>query len=205
MNIANLYNKLKQILIDINIMLENKGFNKVNSLGELPSEIHRLGNIDMFPYFINGEITDISSDDLSGVTSIGKRAFFYFKNLKSINIPSSVTIIENQAFNSCTGLTSVIIPDSVTMIKDSAFMNCTSLQSINIPSSVTIIESNAFNTCVKLRHIYLYSATPPTLESKNGIPSATTTIHVPVGSGNAYKTATNWSRYADKIVEDINV
>ena len=42
---------------------------------------------------------------------------------------------------------------------------------------------------------------PPTLGS-DVIPSNVTTITVPVGCGNTYKTAAGWSAYADKIVED---
>ena len=53
--------------------------------------------------------------------------------------------------------------------------------------------------------MYMYPTTPPTLVSKNAISTATTTIHVPIGSGSTYKSATNWSEHADKIVEDIPV
>ena len=41
---------------------------------------------------------------------------------------------------------------------------------------------------------------PPTLGS-NVFPPNVTTITVPTGCGNAYKTADGWSTYADKIVE----
>ena len=50
-------------------------------------------------------------------------------------------------------------------------------------------------------NIYLNSTTPPTLSDSISIPD-TTTIHVPVGSGEVYRNATNWSYYADKIIEN---
>lgn len=111
--------------------------------------------------------------------------------------------IGNLAFSYCKSLTSVTIPDSVTSIGSSAFRECTSLASVTIPDSVTSI-GNAFGNCTSLADIYLHSTTPPTtnIYSPVAIPT-TATIHVPVGSGDAYKSATNWSAYADIIVEDI--
>ena len=92
---------------------------------------------------------------------------------------------------------------SVTTIYSSAFSYCTNLTSVTIPDSVTIIVGSTFNYCTNLTDIYLHPSTPPTLGILT-IPS-TTTIHVPVGSGDAYKSATNWSSFADKIVEDIEI
>ena len=44
------------------------------------------------------------------------------------------------------------------------------------------------------------ATTPPTLGSADAIPTATTQIQVPMASVEAYKTATNWSNFADIIV-----
>ena len=64
------------------------------------------------------------------------------------------------------------------------------------------IGNSAFELCTNLTDIYLKSTTPPTLGNIDAIPT-TTIIHVPVGSGETYKSATNWSNHASKIVEDI--
>jgi len=51
---------------------------------------------------------------------------------------------------------------------------------------------------------HLLPTTPPTLSSANafnGIPSDCI-IYVPVGSLEAYQTATNWSTYASKMREE---
>ena len=87
------------------------------------------------------------------VTSIGKHAFAWCKNLTSISIPNSVTSIGGQAFWMCENLTSVTIPDSVTSIGYQAFYLCTSLTMVTISDSVTSIGYEAFWMCKNLTSI----------------------------------------------------
>ena len=87
-----------------------------------------------------------------GVTSIGKEAFSWCKNLRSITIPEGVTSIKNGAFYGCGALTSVTIPESVTSIEDSVFAGC-GLRSITIPEGVTSIGEYAFYACENLKSI----------------------------------------------------
>lgn len=140
----------------------------------------------------------IPSDD--GVTSIGEWAFNNCSGLTSVTIPDSVTSIGSFAFHSCIGLTSVTIGNGVTSIGVVAFENCWILTSVTIGNGVTSIGDQAFNYCSSLINITMLPTTPPTLGS-SAIPSNVTTITVPVGCGNAYKTAEGWKNYADKIVE----
>ena len=137
------------------------------------------------------------------ISTIGLSAFEGFRNLANIIIPDGVTTIGNCAFYGCNSLTSISMPDSVTRIDGDAFTAC-GLTNVTIPSSVTSIGSSVFHYCHYLTDIYMYPTTPPTLGNTNAIPT-TTTIHVPIGSGDSYKTATNWSSFADKIVEDIEI
>ena len=88
-----------------------------------------------------------------GVKVIGEYAFYWCKNLNSIDIPNSVTTIGDSAFGGCDSLTSINIPNSVTTIGKGAFSYCDSLTSINIPNSVTIIENCAFDDCESLTSI----------------------------------------------------
>ena len=87
-----------------------------------------------------------------GVTSIGKEAFSWCKNLRSITIPEGVTSIKNGAFYGCGALTSVTIPESVTSIEDSVFAGC-GLRSITIPEGVTSIKNGAFYDCGALTSV----------------------------------------------------
>lgn len=95
------------------------------------------------------------------------------------------------------------IGNGVTSIGSSVFYNCRSLASITIPDGVTSIEKNTFYHCYGVA-FYDFTActTVPTLANVNaftGIP-ADCQIRVPAALVGAWKTATNWSTYADHIV-----
>ena len=125
---------------------------------------------------ISRTITELTANDLKGLTSIGDYAFYYCSILTSITIPNSVTSIGSYAFyycykltsvtigNSvtsigvrafyyCDSLTSITIPDSVTSIGSDVFWSCSELASVTIGNSVTSISSNMFRNCTKLRNI----------------------------------------------------
>ena len=53
------------------------------------------------------------------VTRIGENAFYYVKNLVTINIPHGVTHLANRAFSCCYSLISIAIPSSVISIGES--------------------------------------------------------------------------------------
>ena len=65
-----------------------------------------------------------------GVSSIGKMAFAYMKDITSVTIADSVTSISQEAFRECTSLTSIILPASVTSIVANAFYGCDELEYI---------------------------------------------------------------------------
>jgi len=94
----------------------------------------------------------------SSVTSIERNAFTYCTGLISIVIPSLVTSIGTKAFFYCSGLTSFTIPKSVTSIGDGAFYGCSKLTSISIPSLVTSIESSTFYSCSSLTSVTIPSS-----------------------------------------------
>ena len=83
----------------------------------------------------------------SGVTSIGKYAFYCCEALTSVTIPDTVTVIGDGAFHGCSRLSGMTIPDTVTGIGSYAFYNCSSLPSVTIPDGVTTISESAFEGC----------------------------------------------------------
>ena len=135
------------------------------------------------------------------VTSIGSSAFFNCSGLTNITIPDGVTSIDSYAFRGCGGLTNIIIPDSVTYIAINTFGFCGSLTSVTIGNGITSLGAGAFQGCSNLAKVTMFPTTPPKLEIAVFEDTVINTITVPVGCGEAYKTATGWSAYADKIVE----
>ena len=155
----------------------------------------------------------------SSVTSIGATAFKDCKALSSLTIPSGVTTIPSSMCNGCFRIASTNIPNGVTSIGILAYSDCLSLLNITIPASVTSIGDDAFRTAYwdtepqrtlmlnmnANRRVTVLATTPPTLGT--GVFSIMTgqedeasyPIYVPAQSLNAYKTATNWSVYANRI------
>lgn len=137
----------------------------------------------------------------NSVTSFGTNVFQYCYDLTNTTISDSITSISNSTFPFCYALTNITIPDGVTSIGTEAFYGCYALTSVTIPNSVTNISSSAFSGCYNMKEYHLLPTTPPTLANTNvftGIMSGTI-IYVPSSAVNAYKTATNWSTYADYI------
>ena len=143
-----------------------------------------------------------------GVMTINSSTFTYCDALMSITIPEGVTSIGSSAFSNCHSLTTVTIPEGVTSIGSSAFSNCHSLTTVTIPESVTSIESSAFYGCYGLGEVHLRRTTPPTLSNSSAFSgnSSDRIFYVPYSEDHsvleAYKTATNWSSYANNMVEE---
>ena len=140
----------------------------------------------------------LTSISLPAATSIGMDAFYNCKALTSISLPAA-TSIGDSAFIFCSALTSVSIP-AATSIEDSAFRSCKALTSVSVPVA-TSIKARAFEECSSLTTLYIgtKSNTVCTLSNTNAIPSNVTDIYVPLELIDSYKTATNWSSFADKI------
>jgi len=163
----------------------------------IPDSVTKIGGY-AFYYCIS--LTSVTIHD--SVTAIGNWAFRNCTSLTSVTIPDSVTEIGIGAFDSCTSLTSVIIGNSVTSIGKDAFSRCSSLTSVTIGDSVTTIGNYAFYYCESLKSVYCKATTPPSLGESYVFDhnASGRTIFVPAASVEAYKTAYNWSEYADAIV-----
>lgn len=114
------------------------------------------------------------------------------------NIPNSVTTIGVSTFSQSYGLTSINIPYSVTTIGNLAFSGNRNLRQITIGSGITSIGNQATVNSTNIQSITIKTTTPPTI-SELTWQSTTCPIYVPAESVDAYKAATNWSSYADRI------
>lgn len=157
-------------------------------------------NIGLSAFSSCSSLTSVTMSN--NVVTIGNFAFSYCNKLENVTISTSITLIPMNIFKGCEAIKNITIPEAVTAIGDSAFSGCKNLINIIIPNSVTSIGSSAFGSCSSLENITLLPTTPPQLfeSALYGIPSSVV-ITVPKGTLDAYKTATNWSTYADKMVE----
>ena len=134
------------------------------------------------------------------VTSIGGSAFEGCSALTSVAIPKSVTSIGGYAFYGCKSLTSVTIPGSVTLIDYNAFENCSSLTSITIPEGVTSIGDGTFSGCSGLTSVLCKSKKPATCKNGSIISSSQPRLIIPIGSEEAYASATGWKEFTNRSV-----
>ena len=153
--------------------------------------------------------TSLTTANFPVCTIIGNNAFTNCSSLTSVSFPAC-TNIGGTAFTGCFSLTEANFP-VCTSIGNTAFQNCSSLTSVNFPACTSIGE-NAFYSCRKLLSLYLLGSSVCTLQNSNAFTSTpiagytTSTngvygsIYVPASLYNSYKTATNWSYFADRFV-----
>lgn len=160
---------------------------------------HRVTNIGAYSFYGCSQLTSI---DLPNVTSIGAYAFRGCIKLTSVEFPNVTSTISDNIFYGCTQLTSADFANA-TAVGISSFQGCSQLTYINCPR-VTMIYNTAFSSCTNLASIKLTSSQIVTLRGANAfertpIASGTGFIYVPDELVESYKTATNWTVYADQI------
>jgi hypothetical protein len=126
---------------------------------------------------------------------------------KTLNLRSVIDIGIN-AFSE-TKIKRVILGSNITTLyvkpvssdwNSGPFYGCKQLEFVDIPDSVINMGNYTFNMCASLQFVIVRNSTPPTLgtgtfnDTHDGLK-----IYVPDASVEAYKAATNWSNYANKI------
>ena len=190
---------------------------------ELPEKITKIGS-NAFSQCSNLKTIKIPN----GITRLESYTFYYCENLQTVELPDSLTYIGTNQFASCSNLEHITIPDKVTAIGDYSFQRCTKLKTIQLPVNLKSIYGSLFRYCENLTELiypgdigmisnnvmeYCSNLTKvvfpnntkvPTLSNKNSfqstpIASGTGYIYVPDNLVNSFKTATNWSIYANQI------
>lgn len=122
-------------------------------------------------------------------------------SLKTLDLPNATTIGEYALYN-CISLEDLKLPKAEAIGGFSLF-NCISLVSLNLPG-VTTIGHSAMRFCISLKTLKLGINQVATLSNTNAfantpIANGTGYIYVPDELVDSYKTATNWSVYAEQI------
>lgn len=178
-------------------------------------------------FYLCGKLTNVN---LPAVTKIGDMCFNGCSELISVNLP----LVNNKiymTFDGCSALTSISLPFAPS-VGYLGFRGCSSLTTVNMPvatkietwgfqycSSLSILDMPAVNSiagmalenCTSLDKLVLRNNAVCSLDSSafNNTPIAAGSgyIFVPASLVGSYKTATNWSAYANQIraIEDYTV
>jgi hypothetical protein len=195
---------------------------KSSSLGSSRmKKVLNVGKITSFSIVFSGQAYLEEVNVPSTASSIIAEAFYNCKNLRTINI-SHVREIGFNAFSqtpalkipihieeletigiycfNTSGITEITSLGRVTRIPQWCFRLCRSLTKAVLPSTLTSMGSGVFNEDSALKEVIIYAVTPPALDGSifDNTPS-TMSIYVPDQSVQAYREASVWSAYADRI------
>lgn len=145
-------------------------------------------------------------ENCSNLTTIeGKYTSARFNRCSSIErieySDGETTISQN--FNTCESLEYVKLSDTTTAVESLNFDTCSKLDTVVIPKNVKTIHLITLTKCT-MKRLVMQPTTPPTAPSTIVLSSDIDKIIVPKESIDAYKTATGWSTYADKIVYEVD-
>ena len=110
---------------------------------------------------------------------------------------NNVTYIGKYEFYNCKNLKDVCLSDSIKTIGDYAFSGNSSLLTFEVGAGVCEIGSNAFSDCTGLLAFISHAITPAHVAqgALDDINKMECTLHVPVGSKDAYKQADQWKEF----------
>lgn len=140
-------------------------------------------------------------------TSVLTRACQGRTKIQAVNLPN-VTSIGQYGFYGCSGIVTAYF-SKTTSIGGQAFYNCAKLKYIDL-GTASSIAAQAFHVCNALETLILRrtdsicTLSNTTALTNSGIGKGTGYIYVPSALIDSYKTASNWSDFADQIraIED---
>ena len=121
-------------------------------------------------------------------------AFLSCRTDESYVVPSTVKTIGEKAFYNNKYLKSVVLSNGLETISQSAFSN-SKIESVFIPQSVNTIKYWAFLNCNSLTSVKVAKSTP--IKLTNNVFPSTTTLYVPQGSKEVYSSSDYWKDVAE--------
>lgn len=183
---------------ELTIIEQYAFYNKTN-LGalELPDAITRIGR-----YAFSGCQNFVINKLPTALTYVDENAFYNCRKIKFDKIPDGVLSIGRNAFYMCYALERLTMSNAITSIGEGAFRNCTGLIYVECFDKLTSIGNRSFQDTA-IETFIIRRTTPPSLNTTSflntPIANGTGYIYVPDEAINTYKSATNWSTYADQI------
>lgn len=202
------------------IEITENGTYDVTEYASAKVEVASSGGSDEIEALLNRTITSYSSDTL---TSVGSNAFQGCSKLTTVSLPNA-TSLGLSSFNACTSLVSIEVP-KVTSTSTQTFYGCSALETLNLPSVKTTgaqsvrnckklarvdlgvctsIAALSFDACSLLDTLIVRTSSICSLVNISAltgtkIASGTGYIYVQDNLVENYKSATNWSTYANQI------
>lgn len=150
--------------------------------------------------FYNNDLFDYSHFP-TNLETIGGRAFYSSSTrpwtIEEIYFPGKLRQIDTYAFY-YHGFKKIHIPDSCTKIGSYAFRQGIATE-IEIGKGIEEINNYAFYNN-NLSKIIIHALTPPTIQTNTFLVQPDAVFYVPASALNDYKSASNWSKFADRMV-----
>ena len=109
------------------------------------------------PFYSNGENNSITRIEIrEGIASVGESAFFLFRSLEEVLLPSTILSVEEYAFGHCDSLQKIVFPEATETIGSFAFEGCSSLKEVYFSEGLRSIGKGAFDSG-PLEEVYIPS------------------------------------------------
>ena len=163
--------------------LKYAAFHSCNRLTKI--SLPNCTEIDYRSFYSCEKVEELYLPNLTAILTDANSMFAYMSSVKEIDFPNLTTIPSlglDGTFSNCPQLTKINLPKlGATSIKRYCFTNCYALHTLVLGGEFKALENaNAFNYTGNMAEKPFY-------------------IYVPDDLVDAYKTATNWTAFADKI------